>query len=140
MFLTRGTPLQQFRSPTPRPTRRPTRRPSALVPTTPTMSPTLSPTLNPTFSPTEGATPTVSKETSAEPTMLHGRPTGGSTRAEVGSNDFQYGVYKKEIVSSCDEVIGTDCTKTCFDTTYIYNGDILISETKGDEYSAPCDP
>ena len=101
--------------------------------------PTLNPTLSPTFSPTMGATPTVSKETSSPPTFTHGRPFDHTRSEEVGSNDFQFGVYKKEVVSSCDEVIGDNCVKTCTDTTYVYNGDILISETQGEEYETPCD-
>jgi hypothetical protein len=36
-------------------------------------------------------------------------------------------------------VIGETCTMTCVDVTYIYNGDILISETQGDEYNNSCD-
>lgn len=97
------------------------------------------PTQSPTWSPTEGATPTVSKETSSEPTLAHGRPYENTKSEEVGSNDFQFGVYKKEVVSSCDEILGAECVKKCTDTTYVYNGDILISETKGDEYETACD-
>lgn len=81
----------------------------------------------------------VSKETSSEPTVVPLRPIDHTKSQEVGSNDFQFGVYKKEIVTSCDEILGDDCVKTCTDTTYVYNGDILISETQGDEYETPCD-
>lgn len=128
------------------PTRRKTNRPNPLL--TPGLTPNIepSPTLNPTiitfiptFSPTEGSTPTVSKETTSSPTVAGIRPYEHAKSEEVGSNDFQHGVYKKEVVSSCDEVIGETCTKTCVDVTYIYNGDILISETQGDEYKNSCD-
>jgi hypothetical protein len=81
----------------------------------------------------------VSKETSSEPTMAHVRPSENTKSEEVGSNDFEFGVYKKEVVSSCDEILGEECIKKCIDTTYVYNGDILISETKGDEYESACD-
>ena len=99
------------------------------------------PTLSPTNGATGGSTPTVSKDTTGPPTGAAIRPDEftKSDLEEVGSNDFQHGVYKKEVVSSCDEVLGEDCTKTCVDVTYVYNGDILISETQGDEYETPCD-
>jgi hypothetical protein len=107
-----------------------------------TLDPTLSPTLSPSFSPTMGATPTVSKETSMEPTGFVEKSSSSSNAEEVGSNDFQFGWYRKEVVSKCDEVIGTgantSCRKTCVDETFIYNGDILISQTEGEEYNVAC--
>ncbi|KAL3791122.1 hypothetical protein HJC23_000542 [Cyclotella cryptica] len=131
-------PVTPTRRQTNRPTTRLTSRPIPNIEPSPTLLPTVS-TIIPTFSPTEGVTPTVSKEITSSPTLAAIRPYAHVKSEEVGSNDFQYGVYKKEVISSCDELLGETCTKTCVDITYVYNGNILLSETQGDEYKTSCD-
>jgi len=63
-----------------------------------------------------------------------------STAEEIGSNDFMYGFFRKEVKTTCEEVMnGTTCVQVCMKVTTIYDGTIPV-KTMEDQEVKECDP
>ena len=104
---------------------------------------------------TSGGTPTVSKEVTAPPTMLPRRPKSkenlsisqDSDVKQLGSNDYKpHYVFTSKVQTECSEnrngelgngdeesdhprQLEGDCVLHCVETTRVYEGDTLMSET-----------
>lgn len=103
-------------------------------------------TTKPTYESSYGGTPTVSKETTAPPTMVPRRPateehestTSDSSIKQLGSNDYKPNyVYTSKVETECDreedeELVRSEeqigCVLRCKETTKLYEGNTLLSE------------
>lgn len=111
-----------------------------------------SPTLQATF----GSTPTVSKETTAPPTLKNRHSEQNPSTAEdasikdLGSNYYKpQFVYTSKVETECIQEEGNDyaagmqqtqkCVLHCIETTRLYEGEILLSET-ANHFKNECPP
>jgi len=77
----------------------------------------------------------VSKETSGPPTL----PRRSETK-QLGSNDFRpHYVYTSRVKTECTRERGWsgECVLRCVETTMLYDGDTLMSETL-DDFTSEC--
>merc|ERR1711971_391090 len=92
-------------------------------------------TAPPTFETTFGSTPTVSSEISAPPTL----PRRSDETKQLGSNNFRpHYVYTSRVKTQCTrESLQGECVLRCVETTMVYDGDTLMSETL-DDFASEC--